>query len=452
MEFVLSTLEKQEAVHDELAAVLFELKSEFGLRGCTSSDGLWEGVGLFYPDIVRTVKSLEKIYGPLDFNNLDSWLKQHSETISQRKKDVEQMQQNMQLLAEQGLDLSTLSIQDLETKGSEMVIEKMAGNNPHFKMMPSLFGPNWFSHRDAICDLSGLTAIQSEKQIPLETFKPKIDTVANEILDLWKTLKLLEGEGRVRSFEVGWGQLHSEARTGWLQQFTELRRRPDLTICTLARHSKKTSDRQPFQSPLLNIEDLAQANVLPDLLRTRSAIHPKTFLSADSRFVALGYWHKLFPKMHVQRRISFFSDTGVNTANSLYGIQFEPDAMNNPHLVNPITGYYSLMAQQKTYKFLVSCLSAQIEPPVEPTASTGRDSQSQPLSLLNLSAQLQYGRPDLIDWKNLLNMSKASAHEALDDLWQLRNDAEYWNMRTGICDLQTCKRVPHTFCALFSDV
>ncbi|KAJ5882810.1 uncharacterized protein N7473_011072 [Penicillium subrubescens] len=172
----------------------------------------------------------------------------------------------------------------------------------------------------------------------------------------------------------------------------------------------------PFLSPLLNIEDLAQADVLPDFIQNRSAIHPKTFLFADSRFVALGYWHRVLSNMHTEGRISFFSETDANAENSPYGIQFEPDAIKNLHLINPVTGYHSLVAQKETYKFLVSYLLTPMEPSIESTASSGGDNQTQPLSILSLTARLQYGRPDHIVWKNVRSILKASADEAHDDL------------------------------------
>lgn len=417
-----SVLKMQDTMLSTVVVILPKLKTKHNLRGGTSSDE-WKGFKVLCPRVAHTVEWLEIHYRlPLDFNNLDSWLKELSKAVSQDREKI-------QVLAEQGFDLSALSIQDLETKKPEMIMQKMGRNNPLYNMAPSLYGPNWFSHRDAICRLSGLTEMPLDKQVPLATFKQSIDKLADEIFSLWKILRRLESEGRVGCFEEQWGRLHSKARDSWLQQFSQLHRCPNLAIYTLAQYSKESLDPGPFLSSLLNIEDLVQANVLPDLLKFRSTIHPKTFLFADSRFVALGYWHQLFPKMQAQGRISLFSGTVADEENSLYGIQFEPDTMKKPYLANPVLGYYQLRAQQKMYMFLVSCLSAQIEPSVDPAASTGRDNRSQPLSLLNLSALLQYGRPDHIDWGRLTNMSKASADEALDDLWQLRTNAEYWQMR-----------------------
>lgn len=91
------------------------------------------------------------------------------------------------------------------------------------------------------------------------------------------------------------------------------------------------------------------------------------------------------------------------------------------------------------YAFLVWCLSKQIVRSVEPATSTSRDNQNETISLLDLSAQLQYKRPDQICWDQLADMSKASADDALDDLWQLRTDAEYWNMRFTDMQMSTSR-------------
>ncbi|KAJ5335704.1 uncharacterized protein N7506_005640 [Penicillium brevicompactum] len=195
----------------------------------------------------------------------------------------------------------------------------------------------------------------------------------------------------------------------------------------LARYPNEPLDKEPFPTPLLNVEDLAEGNVLPDLLQTRSAIHPKMFLSTDTRLVELGYWIKSITQMQVGGRISFYSETGID--EDQYGIQFEPDVFKRPHLIDPAIGLHQLIAQKKTYCFLVSCLSAQIGPPVDQITSIGRDKREKPHSLLSRFALLQYKRPDYVDCDYLTDVLTSSADEAMDDLWQLRTDADYWNLR-----------------------
>lgn len=417
------SLEKVEAWLDEFGAHLTQLKTQHGLHCCTSSNE-WKNLCLRLPDNVKkTIVFLETLGGPLDFNELDSWLEQVKAEFDKRKS----------MAAELGLDFGTLSRRDLATKSKAEIVEKIAGNIPGYKVMPNHFGPNWFSHWEAMCDLSGLREMPPQHRLPRNKIMPSIVKVANRIIELWKTLGRMKGEGRVEFFKSRWDPMHLEGRMTWLQQFPKLHHRPDQAICALAQGPEERLSQDLFSSPLLNIEDLAQANVLPEFLQTRIAIHPKAFYSVDSRFVGLGYWHNMFLKLYSEGRISFFSETAANAEDCPYGMQFEPDSLRNLHLTNPATGYHSLVAQQKTYEFLVSCLSTQLptprELPVELTANTDGVDQSKPLSLLNRAALLHYGRPDDVRWSELADMSKASADEALDDLWQLRHDAQYWNMR-----------------------
>ena len=239
----------------------------------------------------------------------------------------------------------------------------------------------------------------------------------------------LTEESRVESFKVQWDKLPPEGRDSWLQQFSELHNCPNLAIYMLSQESHEPIDKGVFLTPLLNIEDLSQANVLPELLQTRSTIHPNTFLLTDSGFVVLGYWHQALRNMHVEGKISFWPDIDIDKGDSPYGIQFTPDASTKLHLINPIIRLHQLQAQEKTYSFLVSCLLAPMELSVDPSPSTRRDERNEPLSLLSQSVLLQYERPDRINWQRLLDILTESADEAVEDLWQLRTDAEYWHMR-----------------------
>ena len=416
MESIIKTLD---ADLDMLAKLLPELKRRLSLQGHTSSD-IWQSFTFLSPHIGNIVKVFEDTFGKLDFNHLDLWFKQIEEGIRQYKQQLEH-------LSKQGIDMRALSIQDLQSDQQD-ILEKVTANDPRFKMMPSLFGPNWQSQTSAIIRLSGLGPLPVDKQIPLKDFKPRIDRIARNIFDLWSTLRRLENEGRVRYFKEQWDKLQLVERDIWLQQFSDLHQCPNSAIYMLAQYPKVSPDKAPFLTPLLNREDLAQANVLPGLLQTRSTIHPKMFLSADTRFVDLAHWYQLHPfaKMQVQGRVSFFP--GISNDKE-YGLQYEPDAFKKLHLTNPVIGIQRLTAQQKMYSFLVSCLSAQLEPSVDPTASTRKGNCDEPLSLLCQSALQQYARPDCIDWENLAGILSASAKEAVDDLLELRNNPEYWHIR-----------------------
>ena len=79
-------------------------------------------------------------------------------------------------------------------------------------------GSNWFPRLDTIHRLSGLTWMPTADQLPRKKIMPNIIRIADKIFNLWETLKRLDGEGRVGSFQAQWGPLHSEARDDWLQR------------------------------------------------------------------------------------------------------------------------------------------------------------------------------------------------------------------------------------------
>ncbi|KAF4772038.1 hypothetical protein PENNAL_c0098G02777 [Penicillium nalgiovense] len=397
-----SLLKEQDALLEEVAVVFPKLKTMLGLRGTTSSS-TWESVKLLMPDTWKLVRFFESHYTTtLDFNDVESWLEQMK---------ISKYKENLEDLSEHGVNFNALSDRDFAKPNLEEMMEKVAVDKSQFKltqkMMPSFFGANWASQRDAFYRRAEIDGESSDKKIPLSTFKLSVSKVANEILDMWKTLK--ESGSGMKSFKQQWDKLQPEARKSWLQQFTELHRCPGLAIHMLARYPNERLDKEEFLTPLLNVEDLAEADVLPDMLQTRSSIHPKMFLSTDTRLVELGYWYKSITQMQVEGRMSFYSEIGIDEGDSLYGIQFGPDAFKKPHLTDPAIGLHQLIAQKKTYCFLVSCLSAQIEPSVDPTTSTNRDKCENPYSLLSCSALLQYKRPDYIDWDYLTDVFRSSA-------------------------------------------
>lgn len=308
--------EEQEAILDALDNLVPILRE----RGIPLRD---TAIALpFLPKTMEAVRTIEKLYKlPLDHYELDVWLRQVREAMGRSKQIIQHFS------IEQELDLDVLFTQKCRTEDPRRAMDMMAQNNPIFKMTASIFGPNWSHHLDAIKRLSGPTTVLSGRQIPLKTLKAKIDPIANEIMDSFEALMQAESEGRVGAFKERWSRLHSEARSLRLRQFIGLHDRPNLAIHTLAQQSQKSLGQRPFLSPLLNIEDLAQANVLSDLLQTRSTMHPKMFLNADSRFVMLATGTEYCPNYKYRGRFHSspipastreILDTGYNSNLSLW--------------------------------------------------------------------------------------------------------------------------------------
>ncbi|KAH1807661.1 hypothetical protein KXX35_008539, partial [Aspergillus fumigatus] len=352
------------------------------------------------PQIEKRIRLFEAITGQtLEWGDVESWLDRAREVIETHEK-------NFQILSELGLDLNALPKLDHEFTVTE-IIRTRSGSSPLIKMLETTFGPNWPSRRGQIDTVSGLYS-SNDNAIPLHKVQPSIEDTAEEIMTLWRALQEMTAE--LGNFEQKWSRMLTAERHAWLQNTGKIHYEPDSAISLLAQRSgSEPLDKDAFLAPLLNVEDLAQGDVLPHLLKTRSTIHPKSFLHVDSRFVWLGYWCGALARIKIEGRISFYFGPGEE--NPKYGIQFEPDTLKQrPGLLNPTIGLYQLRAQKSVYKFLVSCASRVSQPLMlgdHPSDSTDGGTS---LSLLSRSAQ-------------------ASADEALDDLWRLRTDAEFWLLR-----------------------
>ena len=367
--------------------------------------------------IKREVQLFEGITtNALDWGNLASWLDHARGTLNDHKR-------NFQILSEFGVDIKSLSRRNHEFNLTEIPKSKFE-SNPQLKLISTTFGPNYSSCFEQIEIMSG---VSHDNPIPLEKVQPNIEDTAEQIMGLWKGLR--ERQKEVECFKEKWSGMQTAERRAWLQNTRRLHQEPDIAISLLAQHSGTApSDREAFMTPLLNVEDLAQANVLPHWLQTRLTIHPKRFLSTDSRLVSLGYWCGALKLLGIDGRISLYTDPGEESPTN-YRIQFHANAFKMPCAQNPAIAIYQLRAQKSVYEFLVYCVSDALKLPMLDGHLSDSTYSGTSLSLLTRSALLDYRRPDCTDWSYLQNVLEASADEALDDLWRLRTDAQFWLMR-----------------------
>jgi len=416
-DFIESTNILNEAIN-ELGYQLRKIMSLF--LPSTPDKVIWDFVNRFCRESARMTRQLETMAGtPLQWNNLESWLKLVREALDERRTILKSA-------ITQGIELPSLK------NRSDIVgtMEFALRDNAQFKLTEAMYGPNWPSQHERIILMSGLSSSNLDTHIPIDKVQPRVKESAERILSLWNTLRDLGKRNNLGYFQKKWTLMQPQARHSWLQQlFPRLHPYPNSCIYLLAQHHSgiKDLDKEPFMTSLLNLEDLAQADVLPEMLQVRLNFHPRLFLTTDARHVDLGYWCGALIPMQIAGRISFPFTMG--TENSKYEIQSESNGWKRPDLLNPCIGLYQLMAQEKTYEFLVSCLSTPLEPPIPYDSQSRSTTSGTSLSLLDRSARLGYGRPDCIDWAYLQNVLEASADEAKDDLWHLRTDAEYWLMR-----------------------
>ncbi|KAJ6003575.1 hypothetical protein N7522_006267 [Penicillium canescens] len=307
----------------------------------------------------------------------------------------------------------------LETKAALEAMKKKTD-----MMMGDVFGPYWTSYREDIERLSGHNAMNSANSIPIEKLEGSINKAAMSVMKSWKQLQKMRQSGKAELFKTWWKNRPADKRHSWLCTFPAIRQHSDSAIHLLANYPMKKGEIQKaFLEPILCQEDLLQANVLSELLVARSShdAHPRMLLSVDAKLVMFGYWCRIVPTLAVAGRVGFKSPTAPGDVS--YGIQFESDLLKHPHWSNPIIARYQLEVQEKTYRLLVSLLSADL--PELPAASP---IYTEPPSLLTQSMLQLHGKPNQLDWDLVEGILKASMEEALDDLWRLRTDELYWEV------------------------
>lgn len=150
----------------------------------------------------------------------------------------------------------------------------------------------------------------------------------------------------------------------------------------------------------------------------------------DGRLVNFGYWCGALPELKVDGRLLFVSETSDD--NLGYRMRIEDQSLMHPLLLNPCIGSYLLQAQEPTYDFLVSCASTVWEPQKEQYATDLAASDAKVdryFSVIARSTRLDYSAQDTVDWAYLQSLLKASMDEALDDLWHIRRNADFWLLR-----------------------
>ena len=363
---------------------------------------------------------------PLEWEKLEEWLSRARRCTEQHQTVIRKC---VSIL---GFDLPPLS--DLDGESADKMITETFEKHPIFQRLRNIYGPEWSSYQEGLIRLNGINILESEKLIPMKDVQPTIEASAVEILRQWRNLQEMKEQGVMGRFRQRWAQLSLPERSIWLQRHCPmLHTCPHPDIYQWVQHPElglKRLERRAFLMPLLNVVDLSQGDILPDLLDIRADLHPKLFLPMDSSSVPFGFWCRALVPMQIEGRLSFSHE--VSHENTEYGIHFEDRSMTNPYLVNPCVGLYQLRAQKLAYDFLVGCPTAMLD------SCESRDTESlssndglggELTSILTQSVQLSFVKPNCIDWERLQSLLKASLDEALDDLWQLRTDADFWFMR-----------------------
>lgn len=189
-----------EAIQD-LEEGLPTLKDTFNPSG--KAEDLWISIKLVMPKSVATFQPLvqrfeREINMPLEWKNLHQWLDCARRHITKNQTILRYC------VTQLGYDIPSPS--DLNAESATRAIIETLGRHPVFQVARSKYGPEWFSCREQIIDLSGINILDSNKMIPMEKIRPSIEASATEILGRWRDLQKMKEQGEIDRFREDWAQ------------------------------------------------------------------------------------------------------------------------------------------------------------------------------------------------------------------------------------------------------
>lgn len=316
--------------------------------GGQSSSAIWSKLSCV-PAMAR-LSQLAKTQGnaidlPLDPRNPEPWI----ESVRMHSARMEkQLRQTVDLLQH---DLPPLS------GYNESMIHEMFERHPRFRGLRILYGPEWLSRQELFAQSF---MAKAKAVIPLGAIRPRIEGSIKTILCYWQTMRENTYQDSLHRFRIMWNGLSCEERVGLLcQHFPDLHVSPNPDIAQWLQNAgqeKPMWQSEAFMTPLLNISNLAQKDVLPNMLESRVARHPAHFRLQDCRAVSLGYCCGALKKLDVEGSASFKPVVTDDTIN--YEVCFESETGISTSYMNPAITMHMMNAQERIYRFLAVCPSA----------------------------------------------------------------------------------------------
>ncbi|KAF4983987.1 hypothetical protein FDECE_17182, partial [Fusarium decemcellulare] len=192
-------------------------------------------------------------------------------------------------------DLSHLTVDDLHNSRISHLLESSA---PAQALLRGL-GPRWDDHRNRLGLLNPLLDNNNRCAVmEVGKFRAKVSEYTCRITQCWKDIKenvrKIQGNGIENPYRRAWALLSKSKRQEWLRRRLPVVFQstcPDVTAWGRNRHSAPDPAlRNCFLIPTLDLDTLAEDDLLPDFLETRARYHPGLFRGFDGRSVELGLW------------------------------------------------------------------------------------------------------------------------------------------------------------------
>ncbi|KAK3634432.1 hypothetical protein LTR56_015311 [Elasticomyces elasticus] len=305
-----------------------------------------------------------------------------------------------------------------------------------FRVAQRTFGSRVFTCAEQLCKVSGVyLPMPNDRLLSAQVTQDRLSRRATAITQHASTLQLMRRDGRLELFRRQWTETCASSRSAYLrEQRWGLAELPHADIVSWLRNDHpqhKKLDRRLLTASILNVHDLVENDNLPQLMSTRGVCHPALFRDLDGRSICFGVWIDALPALKCEGRLVFPPDAPrrIGEPYEMHIVTAEGNKLP-PTSFNPCIGIYQLEAQYFIYDFLVSCVDNFLERPPEPNiGSIEILPKPHGQTLLDKSAGLDYASPIDIDVRSVDRLLEDSLEEALDDLWQLHLDAQYWNMR-----------------------
>ncbi|KAK5706129.1 hypothetical protein LTR97_001115 [Elasticomyces elasticus] len=305
-----------------------------------------------------------------------------------------------------------------------------------FRVAQRTFGSRVFACAEQLCKVSGVyLPMPNERLLSAQVTQDRLSRRATAITQYASILERMRHDGRLDRFRCQWAETCASSRSAYLrEQRWGIAELPHADIVSWLRNDRPKHiklDRHLLTASILNVQDLVEKDNLPQLISTRGVYHPALFRDLDGRSICFGVWIDAMPALKCEGRLVFPPDAPRNIGEpyEMYIVTAEGNKLPSTSF-NPCIGIYQLEAQYFIYEFLVSCVDNLLERPPEPNVGSVEVLlKPHDRTLLDKSAGLDYASPIDIDVHSINCLLEDSLEEALDDLWQLYLDAEYWNMR-----------------------
>ncbi|KAF4550870.1 Hypothetical protein D9617_15g042210 [Elsinoe fawcettii] len=390
------------------------LRDQYSPNGSLTEEAFWERLSQSHSTrnvTFEAVKQLSLAFGNGTWEGLDQWIK-----------DIEGDCNAVDAMIRLNFDKAGQEVPEVSRGRLLQQVRDGAAAREAIRY----FGPNWHRAKDSLNRMCG--QFGTSQKISSELVSQSLTKKASSIMTQYKQLRGVDQDGLLDLFQQVWSSLSKETRRAYLKTLpTVLHEFPNAHIqhfVTDHEHGSIGFNPQAYKKATLNMHDLCHGDNLPRMLQSRATHHPRHFIWIDARASNLGMWCGSL------RQIYCRGGLGIDEHNDEeYRVVINLDgSTSTPGLL-----FHELEAQSHIYTFLLQCTDlerlARHKESIGNTISSEDGAPHMAPSLSMRMAAMDHSPATKVDLAHLYDLVKASGEEAMDELFQLRSDAEYWSIQ-----------------------